>query len=92
MIKLDGILYRIMTEDINRSEVIKTANKYFSGYSISEPGTRSGYWRGVGEKSILLEVITDDKASVMSLANDIKLINNQESVLVEVIKNSAYLV
>ncbi|KKK83012.1 hypothetical protein LCGC14_2797650 [marine sediment metagenome] len=90
--KLNGILYRIMTEDLNRDQVIKLASKYFDGYSISKPGARSGFWKGQEEASLLIEVITSAKNKVMQLANEIKKLNNQESVLVEAIANNAWLV
>jgi len=81
-----------MTEDLNRDKVIKIANKYFDGYSISKPGARAGFWKGQEEDSLLIEVITSAKNKVMQLANEIKKLNNQESVLVEAISNNAWLV
>lgn len=92
MTKLPGILYRIMTEEVNRAEIIKLADKYFDGYSTSRPDTREGHWNGQEEKSLLIEVITDKKSDVMKLANDIKIMNKQEAVLVEAIPNTAWLI
>lgn len=87
---LNGSLYRIITEDINRSKVINLASKHFQGFTLRPGGI--GYWEGKPEKSITLEVITDKPATINKLAGEIKQLNNQEAVLVEVIKNHAWLV
>lgn len=89
MNKLSGNLYRLFTEDINRKEVIKLAASQFEGFTLKTDSI--GYWHGQPEKSLSIEVITEDGAAVEKLAELIKEVNHQEAVLIERIKNEAYL-
>ena len=87
--KLDGTLWRIMTEDVNRDKVYSLANALFNGFSSY---TQVGYWQGVAEQSLVIEVITEAVDSVRLLAEQIRDCNSQDAVLVERIANSAWLV
>ena len=86
---LKGKLHRILTQDINRPGILTATNKYFNGYTI-RPGI--GYWEGQAEDSLTIEVITDNTPDVMKLAKDIKSINKQDAVLVEILINQASLI
>ena len=82
-------LYRILTEDINPLKTEKTielVNKFFGGFTLIKG---IGYWQEKPENCLIFEIQTDDKKDVFWLANQIKLQNNQESVLIQEIKSTA---
>lgn len=72
-------LYTIYTEDTGRQAVFAILDQYFDSYTIVPS---IGHWKGSEEKSLVLQIVTFDRASVYLAANDIKLRNKQESVLV----------
>jgi hypothetical protein len=86
---LQGKLYRIMTEDKNRQGIIDTVSAYFDGFSMHE---QTGYWRGIAEKSLCIDIITTNQTDIMRVSSIIQQLNHQESVLVETINNNAELV
>ena len=73
--------YRIYTEDKGDKIVEKIACDNFDGFTILH-GT--GYWKGHVEKSIIVEVISEQNIlhQVKICAQEIKRVNKQESVLV----------
>ena len=75
------ILYRILTEDKNRGDILEFINRFFEGYTVLE-GT--GYWRGQAETCLIIEIITSyhhhDK--IMAIAEWIQKHNNQDSVAI----------
>jgi len=73
------MIYRIYTEDINRNKIEAAANNLFDGFTLIPA---IGYWKGIKENSIIIEIFTTDVDSVFSLADQIKEFNNQEAVLV----------
>jgi len=73
------MLYRIYTEDINRNKIEAAANNLFDGFTLIPA---IGYWKGIKENSIIIEIFTTDVDSVFSLADQITEFNNQEAVLV----------
>ena len=83
------MLFRILTEDINELKTAKTielVSKFFNGFTLIKG---IGYWQGKPENCLIFEIQTDNKKDVLWLANQIKLQNNQESVLVQEIKSTA---
>jgi hypothetical protein len=76
----------LFTEDINHDNIIRLANLYFDGFTAYKA---NGYWKGQAEPSCVIETITDNTKLFYKLANAIKTINKQESVLVEIIANHA---
>ncbi len=77
-----AVVYRIYTENkINMRDVERFIRKYFDGFTVF---FTNGHWKGTKEDSIVIEIIADytDKHSVLSLAGDIKVLNEQETVLV----------
>jgi hypothetical protein len=74
-----GTVYRIYTEDLNRGEVIRLTGKRFESFTL-HPTT--GYYRGRAEKSIVLEIVEAQRKEVSALANDIRRLNGQKSVLI----------
>ena len=79
------MLYRILTEKtkINLTPILE---KYYDGYTVLNA---KGYWKGVPEKSIVIEIVThgNEDTNIRNLAVDIRNANKQECVLVQRIKN-----
>ena len=77
------VIYRIYTEtkcDV-RQELEDLISCYFDGFSISSD---VGFWRSQKEYNTIIELIGDypDKSKVLKLAAEIRILGNQESVLV----------
>ena len=72
-------VYRIYTEDLNRSKIMRLASKTFDSFTL-QPTT--GYYRGKPEKSIVLEIVEAQQSEVTALANAIRRLNGQKSVLI----------
>jgi hypothetical protein len=75
--------YEILTEDINRDKIIAEVSAFFDGFSVTE---QTGYWKGEQEKSLNIMIVGEyaDSVKVTCIAGAIKLINDQESVMVVV--------
>lgn len=73
------ICYQIMTEDKNRGAVLNILDAHFDGYTVVYG---EGRWKGKSEQSMVIIVLTDRPVSVQMAAEEIKLVNQQESVLV----------
>lgn len=71
--------YQICTELKNETGIITILNQYFTGYSMVKG---LGYWKGIAEASVTISVITENAEDVQHAAEDIKHMNEQESVLV----------
>ena len=72
-------VYRIYTEDLNRSKIMRLASKTFDSFTL-QPTT--GYYRGNPEKSIVLEIVEAQQSEVTALANAIRQLNGQKSVVI----------
>jgi hypothetical protein len=72
-------VYRIYTEDVNRETVIDLVATKFGSFNLS---TAKGYWNGVAEESLIVEVITDDGETIRGIAAKIRDYNKQDAVLV----------
>ena len=72
-------VYRIYTEDLNRSKIMRMASKTFDSFTL-QPTT--GYYRGKPEESIVLEIVEAQQSEVTALANAIRRLNGQKSVLI----------
>lgn len=83
------MLYRIVTENINKARIIELITKYFDGFTLIEG---QGYWRGKSEKTLIIEIMTTGCISVKRLTSCIKVLNSQESVLIQIIEAKDYLV
>ena len=75
------MLYRIYTENKNKELVEQVVSEYFDGFTIIES---IGYWKSTKESSLIIEIIClpKDDLKIYRLAEDIKLLNHQTSVLV----------
>lgn len=76
-------LYRIYTEEKNRAEVEAVTGDYFPGFTVF---TGIGYYKGNKEFSMVIEIIGNDTKKdfekIVTLAEYIKTVNCQESVLI----------
>lgn len=73
-------LFRIYTEDKNYDKVIKPIlETAFDGFRVYRG---AGYWQGVKEKSLLIEVYTNNPELIRAIAERVKFHNKQEAVLV----------
>ncbi len=77
------VIYKIYTQRVNSiTELEKLINyNYFDGFSII---SGIGFWKGQREYNTTIELIGDypDKSKVLKLAAEIKILGNQESVLI----------
>lgn len=86
------MLYRILTEDINREAVIDILDHQFGeGYTLIPA---QGYWQGKAEGSLIIEISSnlDLTTLVTKAAEAIKAVNSQQAVLCQKIKDCAWLV
>ena len=72
-------LHRIYTEDFRRKTLVRALSKKFASFTL-QPTT--GYFAGKAEKSIVLEILGATDAEIKWLAERIRKINQQSSVLV----------
>lgn len=73
-------MFRILTEDVNETKTLEIVSRYFPGFTAYHA---LGYWEGKPEASLIVEVSTYDRVSVMEVAREIRIYNNQTSVLVQ---------
>ena len=73
--------YRLYTEDLNRKTLARLFDRHFNSYSVQE---QKGVWNGKAEKSLVFEIICDEREALILpyIAEDIKLHNKQEAVLI----------
>ena len=84
------MLYRIFTEDKNQSGIEGVVSKHFPGFTIYKA---EGFWRLQKENTLVIEIITEDTdAKINRVAQDIKLLNRQEAVLIQKVKNQQWLI
>jgi putative component of toxin-antitoxin plasmid stabilization module len=72
-------IYRIYTEQKNKREIVSLAGKQFESFTLQPT---QGYYKGKGEKEIVIEIIGAGKKSVQQLAKRIRKMNGQRSVLI----------
>ena len=76
-------MYRIITENKNLREIIPICPDC-TIYSTL------GIWHGVKERSLVIEMTGENRASVETLAREIQSINNQEAVMIQEIPEETY--
>lgn len=59
---------------------LKQIDSVFQGYTVE---TAVGAWKGQREKTYILTVITDEIKQLIRIAEDYKMIFNQDSVLIQ---------
>ena len=82
-------LYRIITENINQPDIIKLVAEYTSGFTLIET---QGYWQGKPENSLIIEIVGIGCSTANKIARAIKKLNNQESVLIQLIEAKDYFI
>lgn len=85
------MIYRISTEDKNPELVNKLVSKKFDGFTVYHA---TGFWKHEQEKSLIIEIEGTESINneVLNLCHEIKLKNQQESVLLQVINNNSVFV
>lgn len=87
------MIYRIYTESTGgmRTRAVAATAAVFDCFTVIDT---KGYWQGTEEDSMIIEIISDKDSLplVFGLANHIKSINAQDSVLVTSHKLEAELV
>ena len=83
------MLYRILTQDVNRDGIVGYIGTYFDSYTVIPA---IGFWHGFEEKSLIIEIDTDNRIIVERIALWIKQTNKQEAVLVQCIDTKSKLV
>ncbi len=72
-------VYRVYTEDIQRKSIIRILSKKFDNFML-QPTT--GYFRGKPEASIVIEIVGAADSQIKWVAEQIRKINQQSSILV----------
>lgn len=73
-------MYRIYTENKNRSQIEQLVNNHFSGFTVY---AAIGYWEEEKEKSLIIEVLgnEEDYNEIKTVCANIRDYNLQQSVL-----------
>lgn len=69
--------FRIYTEDKNRDKIEELLAIAFDGFTVIRT---KGFWKGVPENAIVIEVFTRDTKLIRALCGAIKRCNKQEAV------------
>jgi hypothetical protein len=72
-------IHRIYTENKNEHQIVRLASLRFDSFTVHPT---AGYYRGRHERSIVLEIVGARQSAVESLAESIRKMNGQKSVLV----------
>jgi hypothetical protein len=72
-------IHRIYTEDFRRKTLVRALSKKFASFTLQ---STTGYYAGKAEKSIVLEIVGAGDAEIRWVAEQIRKINQQSSVLV----------
>jgi len=76
--------YRIITERKEDYQIEKILDSYFESYTMY---AARGVYKGEKEDSLIIEIISEDYQAIISVCHKIKIINNQESVMLQKIKS-----
>ena len=80
------IIYRIYTEEKNKKTIVDLVGEQFESFTL-QPTV--GYYRGQPEKSIVIEIVGAKAPKIKTLADRIRKMNGQESVLILRIEGSS---
>ncbi len=77
--QINPVVFRLYTEYF--PNLRELTSRYFGGFTMF---TATGVWEGVPENSIVIEIVGrhTDLQTVVHLAGDIRIVNNQTAVLV----------
>lgn len=75
-----------VTHELEEEKILSIVGKYFDGFTAFEV---VGYWKGSQEKTLKVEVITDEShAKLVKVGKELKEALTQESVLLEVVETN----
>jgi hypothetical protein len=80
------IVYRIYTEDKNKRGILRLASERFESFTVQPT---DGYYRGRRERSIVLEILGARAGQIEDLAEQIRRMNGQKSVLILTTRGTA---
>jgi acetolactate synthase regulatory subunit len=72
-------VYRIYTEKKNKRAILDLVGQEFESFTVQ---ATSGYYRGHSEKSIVIEIVGASARAIKRIAEQIRKMNGQKSVLV----------
>jgi hypothetical protein len=67
------------TKKLEAKKAISIVSKYFEGFTCQNA---NGFWRGLSEKTLIIEIETDNKKKVIELAEELKIALFQEAIAV----------
>jgi len=67
------------TKKLEAKKAVSIASKYFEGFTCQNA---NGFWRGLSEKTLIIEIETDNKKKVIELAEELKVSLYQEAIAV----------
>ncbi len=67
------------TKKLEDKKAIAIASKYFEGFTCQNA---NGFWKGLSEKTLVIEIETDNKKKVIELAEELKTALFQEAIAV----------
>ncbi|HOC97887.1 MAG TPA: hypothetical protein PKK80_02510 [Bacilli bacterium] len=67
------------TKKLEAKKAIAIASKYFEGFTCQNA---NGFWKGLSEKTLIIEIETDNKKKVIELAEELKVSLYQEAIAV----------
>jgi hypothetical protein len=74
-----GQIYRIYTEEKNKKAIVQLVAEQFESFTLQPT---LGYYRRKPEKSIVIEIVGGKPAQIRRLAERIRKMNGQKSVLI----------
>lgn len=75
-----AVMFRILTEDVNRGEIERIVAERFPGFTVTPA---NGYWQGKQESSLAIDIAHASKADVVAVAQKIRRANSQDAVMVQ---------
>ena len=67
------------TKKLEAKKAIAITGKYFEGFTCQNA---NGFWKGLSEKTLIIEIETDNKKKVIELAEELKEALYQEAIAV----------
>lgn len=74
-----GQIYRIYTEEKNKKAIVRLVAEHFESFTLQPT---LGYYRRKPEKSIVIEIVGANADQIRRLAERIRKMNGQKSVLI----------
>ncbi len=67
------------TKRLEAKKAVSIASKYFDGFTCQNA---NGFWKGISEKTLIIEIETQNKKKVIELAEELKASLYQEAIAV----------